>query len=105
MQSPADIPRSQPGAGAVRFATVCGVAAVAMLLLRQVVYQNTFDLDLFHQMSVWRAGLPREDVFAFTPTVTPSVHYEWGNGAIAYALISRFGLGGLLALKYALTLA
>jgi hypothetical protein len=89
-------------------AVTCGVAAAGTLLLRQVVYQNTLDLDLFHQMAVVRAWLllgklPVDDVFAFTPTVRPSIHYEWGNGAVAHALTAALGAGGLLALKYALT--
>jgi len=67
------------------------------------------DLDMFHQMSLFRAALemgflPRYDVFAFTPTVVPSVHHEWGTGGILYAVAVAMGWGGagVLVLRYLL---
>lgn len=92
---------------------VAGVAAAAMLaaiFLVQVARQNLLDLDVFHQMALFRAALqqgrmPVTDVFAYTSGPGPSIHYEWGNGAIVYVVSNAFGGEGLLALKYILTAA
>ncbi len=66
--------------------------------------------DAFHEMALFREWLatgvfPKVDVFAYTPTVTPSVHHEWGVGAILYCVTVSTGLGltGLSILKFALT--
>jgi hypothetical protein len=65
--------------------------------------------DAFHEMALFRQFLaagefPREDVFAYTPTVAPSVHHEWGTGAVLYAVTvgSGWGLAGLSLLKFSL---
>ena len=70
------------------------------------------DLDMFHQMALFREALatgwiPLKDVFAYTPTVEPVVHHEWGTGAVLYLVTVGMGLGGvgLMALKYLLTAA
>lgn len=62
--------------------------------------------DGFHAMSLFREALvlgefPVEDVFAYTPTVSPSVHHEWGTGAVLYFATVGSGLGpvGLSLLK------
>ncbi|HZZ83141.1 MAG TPA: hypothetical protein VFE30_01290 [Anaeromyxobacteraceae bacterium] len=67
------------------------------------------DLDLFHQMALARewfatGQFPRVDSFAFTPTVRPLMHHEWGAGVIAYAVTGTLGGTGLMALKYAVGL-
>ncbi len=54
--------------------------------------------DVFHEMALFRealatGGVPTQDVFAFTPTVNPSVHHEWGTGAILYLVSVESGLG------------
>lgn len=54
--------------------------------------------DVFHEMALFRETLvrgsfPIEDLFAFTPTVNPSVHHEWGTGAILYMVSVESGLG------------
>ncbi|MEW6440381.1 MAG: hypothetical protein AB1640_05530 [bacterium] len=49
-----------------------------------------------------RGEIPLEDSFAYTPTVYPVVHHEWGAGAIAYFLATRFGPGGIVAAKFVL---
>jgi hypothetical protein len=46
--------------------------------------------------------VPLEDRFAYTPTLFPSVHHEWGSGAILFLLTSATGAAGLLLLKYSL---
>ena len=76
------------------------VAAVALRVLGNV---PVIDLDLFHEMALIRealklGSLPTEDVFAYTPTVSPSVHHEWGTGAILYLVTVALG-GGLPGLS------
>ena len=73
----------------------------------QVFSNNIADLDLWHQMALFREfialeHIPLEDHFAYTPTIYPSVQHEWGAGAIAYFLGTRFGGRGILAAKYLL---
>ena len=71
--------------------------------------RNQVDIDLFHQMSLARqfneeGTFPLSDAFAYTPTVDPVVHHEWGTGAVAYAVIEQMRLksNGLMAMKYLL---
>jgi hypothetical protein len=79
-----------------------------MAFLGVVGLMNVLDPDLFHEMALWRAALergamPRQDLFAYTPTVTPCVHHEWGTGMVVYAATRAFGTPGLLALKFLLS--
>lgn len=67
------------------------------------------DPDLFHEMALiretWVSGaLPLDDRFAYTPTVYPSVHHEWGTGAVLYAVAQSLGASGIMALKYLLSI-
>ena len=71
--------------------------------------QNTVDLDLFHEISLVRQALsedkfPTTDDFAYTPTVNPVVHHEWGTGAVLFTVIKSLGFKsqGLMFLKYLL---
>ncbi len=71
---------------------------------------NAVDIDVWHQMALGRetinAGhLPLHDLFAYTPTVLPSIHHEWGAGLLAYTISLWFGAYGFLGLKYLLGLA
>jgi hypothetical protein len=80
-------------------------ALAAMLAYR--VSGAVVDPDLWHQMALFRRALelgylPLRDAFAYTPTVHPSVHHEWGAGAIGYAVAQGFDGNGLIALRYAL---
>lgn len=68
--------------------------------------------DAFHEMSLVREWIvsgdfPQDDVFAFSPTVSPSVHHEWATGLILYfATANEFiGLQGMMVLKIALVIA
>ena len=86
------------------------LAALASLLLLFLSSTLVVDPDLYHEMALIRAALsegtiPREEIFAYTPAVSPSVHHEWGTGAILYWVATRGGGAGLLALKYALGFA
>ena len=88
-------------------ATLLALAANASILLFFLSGFLVVDPDLFHEMALARAALqrgemPSQDLFAFTPTVLPSVHHEWGTGMALYWIVTRFGAAGLLALKYLL---
>lgn len=66
---------------------------------------NLVDPDLWHEMALIResirAGhLLMRDIFAYTPTVYPSMHHEWGAGVLAYTLTRRFGSDAILIVKY-----
>ncbi len=84
-------------------------AAVALLLLARAA-GGYVDPDVFHLMALARATcalghVPTEDVFAYTPTVHPTIQHEWGMGMILYGIVRAAGAPGLLALRYALTIA
>jgi hypothetical protein len=70
----------------------------------------TFDPDGYHGMALFRYWLrtgvfPLGDVFAFTPTVFPVVHHEWGAGALMYVYVTWLGAGGVMAIRWALAAA
>lgn len=80
--------------------------ALAMLFAYRLS-STVVDLDLFHQMALireWRTlgAFPRVDLYAFTPTIQPFMHHEWGAGAIAYAAATALGGVGILLLRFAL---
>ena len=57
------------------------------------------DPDLWHEMAtarrMWQTGqVPVVDPFAYTPTITPVVHHEWGLGMLAWGLGSLGGDSG-----------
>ena len=68
--------------------------------------------DAFHEMALVRVfaetgAFPHDDVFAFTPTVHPAVHHEWGTGLVLYlsAGASPLGLDGMAVLRVLLVIA
>jgi len=76
-------------------------------LLAMICRSTVLDLDLFHEMALFREALatgwlPARDSFAYTPTVDLVVHHEWGTGAVLYlaTVATGFGAAGLVALKY-----
>jgi len=84
-------------------------AAVCFLMLH-LCGMNFCDPDLWHEMSLFRQTLiegrvPTEDRFAYTPTVSPSIHHEWGSGAILYAVAMTSGATGVICFKYLLVTA
>ena len=86
-------------AGWMLLALLCGFIAY-------VARMHEVTHDAFHEMSLYRESLalgtfPQEDVFAYTPTVSPSVHHEWATGAVLYYVTVGTGLGlaGLSILK------
>ena len=84
------------------------VAIVALTMLFFVNATNNFiDPDVWHQMALFRESLDRgslvrQDLYAYTPTVTPVVHHEWGTGAVLFLLTRQVGTPGLLIFKYLL---
>ena len=80
-----------------------------MLLLKGISQNSFVDPDLFHEMALIRDALrlghlPLLDTLAYTPTLEPTIHHEWGTGAILYLVSTRWGGAGLLLLKYLLTI-
>ncbi|MDX1927084.1 MAG: hypothetical protein SFV81_11230 [Pirellulaceae bacterium] len=72
--------------------------AVACGFLAYIARLQEVTHDVFHEMALFRETLvrgsfPTHDLFAFTPTVNPSVHHEWGTGAILYLVSVESGLG------------
>ncbi len=97
------------GRSPTRYATAAGCFGVAAWALLLAGTFTIADLDMFHEMALFREALsqgwiPRRDTFAYTPTVYPVVHHEWGTGAALYAVAVTTGLGGggIMLLKYAL---
>lgn len=94
---------SRPG----RLTLVCAALAVIGIVLVQIRDLTFVDPDLWHEMALFREAIregrmPQEDRFAYTPTVVPCVHHEWGAGAIFYLVATTLGAPGLMTLKYAL---
>lgn len=97
--------RTQPR-GRVATTTVA-LVSLAVLYGAAVAAENFVDPDVYHGMALFREALrdgriPLEDRFAYTPTIQPSVHHEWGMGAVLYGASIGLGSAGLLGLKYAL---
>jgi hypothetical protein len=92
-----------------RTARTAVYAGLAGVFLGQIAWLNFPDPDIFHAMALFRESLargwvPTQELFAYTPTVDPSLHHEWGTGALLYLVTvsAGFGAGGLMALKYLL---
>jgi len=86
------------------------VFGLAGMLLRLLCAGVDLDPDLFHEMCLARAivqtgQVPLHDAFAYTPTVYPVIHHEWGSGMIFYWLMTRVGPAGLMALRLGLIAA
>lgn len=86
-------------AGWMLLALLCGFLAY-IARVHEVTH------DVFHEMALFRETLvqgdfPQDDVFAYTPTVSPAVHHEWATGAVLYMVTMGTGLGafGITLLK------
>ena len=80
------------------------------LLFERITPQGFFDPDGFHEMALFRewlrtGAMPHVDTFAFTPTVVPAVHHEWGAGAVLYLLSTKLGAGGVMAARWLISAA
>jgi hypothetical protein len=74
------------------------MAAVAVGFVAYVARLSDVTHDAFHEMALvreyFRTGeFPHNDVFAFTPTVSPAVHHEWGTGLFLYLVAGANPLG------------
>ncbi len=85
------------------------LVAMAAGFLAMVCRLNEVTHDAFHEMALFRefwvsGSFPTTDHFAYTPTVDPVVHHEWGTGAVLYFVTTTCGLGltGLTVLKFCL---
>ncbi len=72
---------------------IAALSALAGLFLCCIALNTFVDPDIWHEMALFREALalgylPLADQFAYTPTVYPSVHHEWGTGASS---LSGFG--------------
>src|SRR5215470_12972570 len=91
----------RPGQVWLRWAAYTGLSSFFLALTAF----NLVDPDIWHEIALiresFRAGhLLTRDIFAYTPTVYPSIHHEWGAGLLAYALTHLFGSHALLMVKY-----
>ncbi len=88
--------------------TVALLLAALSVFLAYVTRLNCVTHDLYHAMALARYTLetgsfPQNDVFAFTPTMQPTVHHEWGFGLIAYLTTGNsWGAALLMSLKFLL---
>ena len=85
----------------LRYAAYAGLTSFFLSLTAY----NLVDLDIWHEMALiresFRAGhLLTRDIFAYTPTIYPSIHHEWGAGLVAYGLTRWCGGDAILALKF-----
>ena len=82
-------------------------AALLLLFLAAISGESFVDPDVYHQLALIREAraigrIPLEDRFAYTPTVWPSIHHEWGSGVVLSVVTGAGGGTGILLLKYAL---
>lgn len=85
-----------------------GVALLSMAAYRWSA--PVIDPDLWHELAlareIWATGsVPMADSFAYTPTIEPVVHHEWGAGVIALALANGLGAPGIVLLRLLLSSA
>ena len=100
--------------GRLRDGRYVAVLAASLLIAFFAYIARLSDIthDAFHEMALVRvfaeSGIfPTRDVFAFTPTIQPAVHHEWGTGLVLYwcAGISPLGLDGMAILRILIVLA
>lgn len=82
------------------------LVAVSIAFLAYVVRLSDVTHDAFHEMVLARVlvttqHFPTEDLFAFTDTISPVVHHEWGTGLVLYWVAERslLGLDGMAWLR------
>lgn len=94
-----------------RFVTILA-ATLVLAFLAYIARLSDVTHDAFHEMALVRVfaqsgHFPLGDVFAFTPTIYPAVHHEWGTGLVLYwcAGISPLGMNGMAILRIAIVLS
>lgn len=85
---------------------------VFSVFLLFVASRTDADHDMYHELCLAReivaiGHIPVNDTLAYTDTVSPVVHHEWGTGLVLYAILVLFGGGAiaLMAFKYLLAFA
>ncbi len=100
--------------GRLRDGRFVAILAASLLIafLAYIARLSDVTHDAFHEMALVRVfaetgTFPIGDVFAFTPTVHPAVHHEWGTGLVLYwcAGISPLGMDGMAILRILLVFA
>ncbi len=100
--------------GRLRDGRFVAILAASLLIafLAYIARLSDVTHDAFHEMALVRVfaetgTFPIGDVFAFTPTVHPAVHHEWGTGLVLYwcAGISPLGMDGMAVLRILLVFA
>jgi hypothetical protein len=86
------------------------LATLALVVLLVAGMAPFVDIDVWHAMALFREALrdgwiPYHDRFAYSRTIDPTIHHEWGAGAVAYLVGTRWGVTGLHALRLALVIA
>lgn len=100
--------RSLPAPAALRLAHFVAGGALACMFLAHMALLTFVDPDLWHETALARemiahGAMPLVDEYAYTPTVTPVVHHEWGTGLVLHLVTLYGGAPALLMLKYALS--
>jgi len=86
----------------VRWAAWFGLLGIGLGCISAI---NRVSPDLYHEMAlareaISRGAVPTRDLFAYTRTVEPCVHHEWGAGVVFYLASRTLGSAGMLVLKY-----
>jgi len=107
LHAPHNSLRPATAGGMVRIAAILPAVSMAAVLVVFALMGTVADPDMWHEMSLAReivrlGHVPDADVFAYTPTVRPVVHHEWGTGMVLYTAWRAIGNGGILAVKYLL---
>jgi len=79
--------------------------ATLAVFLAGVAFTTFVDPDMYHGLALARESLAEghlltDDVFAYTPTVSPVVHHEWALGYILYGITLAGGDSGILIARY-----
>jgi len=111
LTAPRDSANAAPETAHKRRQTWLKLASYAGLIsfFLSLIAFNLVDVDIWHEMALIRESLRaghllRQDVFAYTPTLSPSIHHEWGAGLLAYGLTYWIGSDAILVLKYLIAL-
>lgn len=86
-------------------AHILGLLSFLVLL----AFHNIADGDLWARLSiggeiVQHGHFPRQDLFAFVPTLPQWIDHEWGAGTLFFLVLKVFGPAGLMGLKMVLAL-
>ncbi len=86
-----------------------GLAVILLFSALERLATTKADPDLWGYLAFgrlfWTSGhFPYQDIFSFTPTLSPWVYHEWLTGVLFYPLYQSLGPAGLQLLKFGLGL-